>query len=246
MAASQALNDFGALLSMSEALLALEHEMPVTLTDAQLVSSNALKGGAAVLMVGAFETYLQSVFREKLYEIDQSRTTIDITLVKEHIWTEAVFGLLEFSMKGSRTRPESKPKSERLDNVINACQSIISGRVNPDIFSDTESNPNAACVNKMCARVGIFNMFGRVTHKRHTTLHTTTATTYLSDKLDEIIARRNNVAHNVNVSGVARHDLSDAVSFLQELTNDIDKELDEHFSEIMRICARTSSTPTIR
>src|SRR5258708_40245452 len=101
MRKSRAYRQFTDLLGTSEALLKMEAKIPIPVPANRLKQSNGLKGGSIVLMVAAFETYLQESFAQYAERLNGKQERIDITILDDSIWQHNVSGSLEMATKRS-------------------------------------------------------------------------------------------------------------------------------------------------
>jgi hypothetical protein len=238
MRRSRAFKAFTGLLSVSETLLKMESRIPFPVAANRAKQSHGLRGGSIVLMVAAFETYLQSAFEEQVDRLNDRRDRIDVTLLVEDVWLHSVFESLDRSTKSSPSNP-LPPKRDRLRNVLSACRSITDGYLDGKALSRTQGNPNSECVKQLFRRVGVSHPFESMKQPFEALPGTgPVAETFIPDKLDEIINRRNSVAHNADVQNIARTDLALYVSFLRSLATVVDDQLAQRVRDIERTCPR--------
>lgn len=227
MHSSTSLLAFEDSLQMVEELLIIEkrYDNPPRLKDQKAVLG--LRGGAVILMVAAFENYLKKTISEHLRELTvHPKASFD--KLPERMRVNCVFWTLENAMKG----PPSRDKVTRLPDVEKACQLVLAQTINPDSFADTRSNPNSKNVRSMFTEIGLDNIFQTIKVAFDRKWKRPTHSTFIEDKLDEIINRRHLVAHTADALKIARSDLNESIKFLKILSKVIDSELKKHISDI--------------
>lgn len=237
---SQAYREFQELLAVSRELLKLERRLKEPPVSSQARQSNGLKGGAAVLMVAAFEGFIQDVVAERLGHIAAKIPYIDACDLHEAVWLHQVFESLNRAMKGHPLAPPPPMKRDRLPNVYLASRSILNGNLDPRIFCDTMGNPNPKNLRLLFKNIGVSDILEKVKPQFDIRWKSPTAATFVEDKLQEIIDLRNRVAHGANMRGIARRDLAEAVRFLEVLSAVIDQELARHINQMLRSVPRRS------
>lgn len=232
MSDSKSFSQFVESLSMAEELINLEkvyHDPPL---QEEQKAVEGLRGGAAILMVAAFENFLRRSFEEQLSKLIV-HPPITPDKLPEKMRVNCVFFTLEQAMKGPPYHKSSK--LQRLNDIDKACRMLIYQSVNPTIFSDTGSNPNAERVKEVFANVGIENVFMTIQRKFENQWSVNyIAHTFIKDKLNEIINRRHVVAHTANALNIPNSDLNESLKFLKILASLLDQELREHIEAILK------------
>src|SRR3954470_18330324 len=125
-----ALSQFLAAHGMVEQLLLMEgrHMDPPEPIDRPLVEG--LRGGAAVLMVAAFEGFLRDALPEHLLSIQQRK--LSFAKLPDKMRVYGVFGALDAAMKGPRHQPPA-PKATRIAAIVQACKRITDGDIDPRV-----------------------------------------------------------------------------------------------------------------
>ncbi|MGE3412590.1 MAG: HEPN domain-containing protein [Dehalococcoidia bacterium] len=190
-----------------------------------------LRGGAAVLMVGAFEAFLRDLCPEVLARVDSE--LVEFSRLPEAIRTQTVFGTLDRAMKS-----QGEPKSLRIPRVVAASDLVVRERVNPAVFGDTRSNPNSTTVKEIFEEAGIRDVFAHVSTPFAKKWRQQVPPRFVQDTLDSILQRRHNVAHRADALTISRKDLRDAVRFLRILGETLDQGLRSHIASAAR-SART-------
>jgi len=235
---SRAYRDFREQIAVSRELLRAESRLRQPPTPAQVRQSNGLKGGVAVLTVAAFEGFLHSAFSERLEPIVLRIEEIDGCDLPNPVWVHHVFESLNRAMKGHNLAPPPQNKIDRLPAISRASRHVLNGILDPTIFCDTMGNPNPANVKSVFKNVGINDVLTKIKPQFDARWKAPTASTFIEDKLQEIINRRNRVAHSADTLGIARADLAESVRFLSDLAAVIDQELGTHIKHMIKTAPR--------
>ncbi len=86
----------------------------------------------------------------------------------------------------------------------------------------------------MFSNVGIEKIFEVIKDRFENQWQTQVAHSFIPDKLDEIIRRRNVVAHTADALNITRSDLNESIKFLKTLANLLDLELKKLVEGIKR------------
>ncbi|GLQ52783.1 MAE_28990/MAE_18760 family HEPN-like nuclease [Devosia nitrariae] len=215
-------------LKRSERLLKIERSTfpDPPKTTYQRIGVEGLRGGAVVLMAATFEAYLKDVFLEVVQELENRRgTSKKVTLSSEFILAHDFDGL-EAVM-----RDKQGNKSTRHSDLRRVARAIARGELVGDGFARTEANPRPEVVSKMLKRFGVNEPFKELATKA-AAAGLTHSETYLRTKLDEILDRRNEVAHQGVSLNVTRLQLAEYVSFISDLCTVIDAAIVDRFKKI--------------
>lgn len=241
---SEAFRELQNQLAISREMVRMESRLKLPLTPTMTRRSHGLKGGVAVLCVAAFEAFLQSAMEERLDRIATLRLEIFAGDLPATVWTHQVFESLNRAMRGHRLAPAADERVDRVPNVARAARAIVSGLIDPVMFSDTQGNPNAKNIRAIFKALGFTDVLVKVKPEFDRRWKAATAATFLEDKLEEIIARRNRVAHNADTGGVASSDLSGAIMFLETLAATLDQELGVCVRDMIAACPRRDLNTT--
>jgi hypothetical protein len=227
-----ALEQFKESLKLATSLKKLERDKyPSTPKVTQQPFVKGLRGGAAVLMVAAFEFFLKRLFEESISSLNTVPVTIDFAKLPAQLKVTAVFHGLEKVLKGPlyQARP---PKLDRINDVVAACKLIINEQLDPETFSETGSNPNSATVNENFKRVGIPDIFDRIKPHYEAKAKSPVSHDFIKSTLDSIVGSRHVVAHTANTLHISRKTQNDSLKFLQILAELLEKELQKHIKDI--------------
>lgn len=227
---SQSLKNFFDAIGLAEILLNIEtnlfHDPP---RQEEQRSVEALRGGTVVLMVGAFENFLREAFEEHLSLLNMP-PLVNFNKLPEKLHSNILYLTLEFAMKGSYF--QTTRREDRLSEIYSAISMLGLGKMNPQAFSNTNSNPNSETVKKMFSNVGIINAFSFIGYEFEQRWGKREATLFLSSKLDEIVEHRHRVAHTATVLNLSRADLDSYIKFLEVLATSLDAALNRHISSL--------------
>lgn len=218
-----ALADFRASLSIAQEVLKLEasYSDPPGPGDALIVQG--LRGGATVLMVAAFEDFLQSAFLEHLSRLDGIPPPVRLAVLPDVLQVTSIFSSLDRALSGPRYSDTTK--AQRLHNVRSAAQRLVDERIDPLAMSESGNNPNANNIKALFKSIGLPSIFD-VVKPKYEARAGSVAQTYLSDRLDHIVRNRHVVAHTGNALNISRKDLAEWIAFVDLLAELLDTEID--------------------
>ena len=227
MAGTAALQELKTALSAVRKLIQLElRESPL---DPPPVRSRpivgALRAAIAVLTVAAFESYLHNAFREVVGGLRDQVSLQALAGLPDKVRVTAVFGALERAMKGIGFGEPPK-RADRLPDVLAACASVLATPLEPDVFADTEGNPDATTVNRMFGQIGCQDVLRDADFRiRFEQLWgTPVAIEWPFQKLEEVAARRHRAAHTGDAIEVPRTDLREGERFVRVLAGALDSK----------------------
>lgn len=233
MNGSVALQEFAASLEMAKSLMDIERanysDPPARRQQKQV---EGLRGGAIVLMVGSFEQFLRRLMQEHLTLLAKSTSTLSFEALPEKIRMHNTYETLKFATKGKPYTPQ-KTRKERIPDIVDACRSIISNELIPEVFCDTGSNPKAETVKNMLNNLGIEDPFGNIKDGFESLWKAPVAAIFIRGKLDEIVNRRHIVAHTADALQITRYDLNEAVRFLMVIAEALDNTVASHIQNII-------------
>lgn len=235
MAGSKALEDFIDAVGIAEALVDLERGYQEPAPPAVEKAVLGLRGGASILVVAAFETFLREMFLERLSPLTQHQS-IDFSKLPDKIRMVSIFESLNHAMKGRKPPPNKR--LDRLPDVVAASRVVSAEILSPLPFSDVRSNPNSETVKLMFANLDVPQVLQEVAPEFYALWVKSEATTFIEEKLDEIVRRRNAVAHSVDVRKITRQQLAEAPTFLLFLAVALDTYLERRVEELAKLASR--------
>lgn len=228
---SQALLDFRASIAIAETLIKKEAMYTDPPAPDQLKIVQGLRGGAIVLMVAAFENFLEELVAERLDYLKQHPKYNPKKLPNELMFYNCSF-------KFKKTIEDSGKYQNITDRITlfqQAARIITRDEIDSSLFSIlTENNPKAKKVQKLFFSLGIQDIFKTIKSRFDKRWKVKTTGEFIQDKLDSIIDRRHEVAHTANVMNVSRKDLKEAIKFFRLLANLCDEELNLHIQRMIR------------
>jgi hypothetical protein len=233
MRRSQALRDFYSALGIAEALLRAEGKYPDPPSPRLLKRVQGTRGGAAVLMVAAFEDYLKELVEERLHKL----TLHPIKFKPKNVPIEMVHHNMRHTLEKALESSKSSQLSsaDRVALLRSATHQVTIETINVQFFSElARSNPNARKVRALFKALGVQDVFGAVKADFDVRWGGPTANTFIADTLDSILSRRHEVAHTASVLNVSRKDLHEGLKFLHLLATLCDEELSRHVRKILR------------
>lgn len=229
---SNALKDFDYSISIAESLLRKEKRFndPPHPRSKKIVYG--LRGGASILMVAAFENYLQNAVNEYLDEtthqplkFDSQSLPPELTLRNSREIIKGITKQIDKSNDNASTRVQL------LDNALNT---VLSRKLNPGYFAQIcWGNPSPDKVKELFKSLGIGNVFDQIKPKFEKKWGKSITNTFIPDTLESTVKRRHLVAHEVSIGGITRHDLEESLRFIKILTVVCDSELNQLIKNIL-------------
>jgi len=232
---SAAAKSFARTLGLSSALLSLDRAYHDPPRPEEQIAVEALRGAAAVLMVAAFENFLRDCTLEHLGRL-QPPGKVKLSHFPEPIVLQSVFASMNSAIRGAPSRSQRA----RLPDVRLAAHRIATETIDPLAFADTGSNPNSAQVRAMFKPFGEIDVYLSIKSRFDKEWKIATPSTFIPDKLDEIVRRRHVVAHTANALNITRSELRDSVRFLKLLARLLDSELRRRVKSSLRVAIKTA------
>ena len=236
MAQPGALHEFRRTIGFARALLRMERRRYADPPrPRQMQAAMAMRGGAAVLMVAAFESFVRSAAEQHVDMIRSHPRGIDFAKLPDAMRVRNVYGALESAMRGPAFQ-EPSPRVQRLPQIELACSQIASRILEPTAFSDTGGNPDSRRLKDVCKGLGDDKVFTNAKTRFEVLWGQPIAGTFVEDKLDEIVRRRHVVAHTASALNVTRQDLDEGITFLVTLSTAVSAELRRQRAVIAKVC----------
>lgn len=229
-----ALEQFKESLELATALKKIEREKyPANPPTPKQPPVKGLRGGAAVLMVAAFEFFLARLFEEGISKLNTIPVSIDFDKLPDKLKIKTVYHSLNRAMSGPLFQ-EKLPKVDRVGEILTACKLLINEQINPKAFSETGSNPNGDTVKEKFKEVGIPDIFGVIKPAFETKWKSPVAHDFIKSKLNEIVRTRHVVAHTADTLNITRSSQNEAFRFLKILAELLEKELFRHIKDVKK------------
>lgn len=228
MTDSRALGVFRDALAVAEALLDHEGTLPEPPPDDKKRFVEGLKGGAAVLMVAAFENFLRESFEERLSLLAVDPPPIAFDDLPEKLRVSTVYSSFEWAERG----PPGRGKPARIPAFTDAARHLVAGKIHPTSLAQTQ-NPSPDAVREMFSAIGLADVLGAVRPDFDRKWSKAEAATFVHDKLREVVDRRHVVAHTAATLRLARGELREGLTFLRTLAECLDGCLEKHVADVI-------------
>lgn len=179
-----------------------------------------LRGGAAVLMVSSFESFLNNLPETHMESLIVNYLTIDLSKLPQKMQTANVFNALNYAMKYKFGNIPKK--NDRIIDIRNACRIILNDQINSNAFI-LGKNPRPKVISGYFKIIGKKKVFEECTVEFQKKWGTKVPTQIIKDKLNEIVDRRNGVAHKSTASRITKKDLIESIKFLMIMAKLFDK-----------------------
>ncbi|HLT47278.1 MAG TPA: HEPN domain-containing protein, partial [Rubricoccaceae bacterium] len=151
----------------------------------------------------------------------------------EPLQVQTVYGGLNLALDGPRHQVPG-PRIQRLPAIRVASSRVASDVLNPAAFEGTGGNPGKKNTKELFKRVGIPDIFA-ISHARFVRKWgAPVATSFIGDKLEEIVQRRHKVAHRADALTISRVALRESERFLRVLSEVLDIEMGYHIRALCR------------
>ncbi len=234
MPRTQAYLEFRMALLMPLELMRQERQhIPDPPPPSQQNIVRGLRGGAAVLMVAAFEAFLDDMAVERIGEVQTYTPPIVFNKLPIALQEQNVFETLERALKGPKYQPAGT-RASRIPAIRTASTWVSTDQLNPIAFGDTSGNPGKKAVPDLFKCFGFTDLFNTIRPRFENKWKAPVMPDFLGDKLDEIVQRRHRVAHRADALTISRTDLRESERFLRILAEVLDIELGYHIRAICR------------
>ena len=193
----------------------------------------ALRGGFCVLIVGAFERFLVEAFEEHLGRLEGEPPPVSFSGLPEGLRVNSLFESLDLAMKGPRYGSPGK-RSNRVPGVIAAAGKVVSGSIDAAALAQTKGNPESKRVGEMFKAIGVPQVFTDTRSAFNAKWAKPESSSFVEDKLDEIVRTRHVVAHTAEALQIGRSDLSLWSRFLEALADVLDERLDAYAENVLK------------
>ena len=229
MAHSIAYFDFLNSLKLAIELIRLDrYNEPLLPKDRNIVLG--LRGGAAILMVASFESFINSLPETHMNILIIDYSTIDFSKLPQKMQITNIFNSLDRAMK-IKFRPATK-KIDRVIDIKSACRIILNDQVNSDAFTLGGKNPKDYSVSYCFNIIGKRRIFKKITIEFQKKWGIEVPTQFIKDKLNEIVDRRNLVAHKSIASRITKKDLIESIKYLIIMAKLLDNIYKKQISKI--------------
>lgn len=193
-----------------------------------------LRGGSVVLMVGAFEKFLKDLLVECLSRGATRYQRFKFDRLPDKLRVHAVFGTLEREIKPPPVLNRPRERVHRISYVLQACEAVLQKKVVGEVFTDLGGNPSSRVVRDSLKNVGMDDAFTLAKAAFEKGWGSAVATTFINDKLDEIVHKRHEVAHASYVLNVTPQDLRAYLKFLRVLGQVLESQVRTHVNKVFK------------
>ena len=172
-----------------------------------------LRGGAAILMVASFESFVNRLPETHMETLIVDYLIIDFSKLPPKMQITNVYNSIERVMK-IKVGPATK-KIDRIIDIKSACRIILKDQINSDAFALGGKNPKYDVILKCFNIIGKRRIFKKITKEFQKKWGIEVPTQFIKDKLNEIVDRRNLVAHTSIASRITKRDLIESIKFLK-------------------------------
>jgi len=204
----------GVKQQVAERLMMEERLLPDPPPSTQESMTRALRGGAAVLMVAAFEAFLDDMVEEWVAYIAAQNPPIIYDLFPEGMRVHDTFTSLGLALNGPKYGAAGT-KAALIPAIRAASAMVIAKTLNPTAFSGTAGNPSKDAVKDLLKRIGMTDAFNQIKPKFESKWRRPVSETFVGDKLEEVVQRRHRVVHRADALSIARSDLKEGERFLR-------------------------------
>jgi hypothetical protein len=225
MSRSKAYDDFMVGIDRARRLITLEIAIardPPPQSKRAMVEG--LRGGALVLMVAAFEHYLDSLMQEQIAML-QAHPGLLFAKLPEEVRVQNVFQSLRTALDGERYK-KAPSKVDRIPAIMIACNDVASEILKPESFSSTGAD--SAAVIRHFERLSCKNVLKTIGERFASKWKTAVHAQFIPETLDSIVGKRHLVAHTHKALQVSRIDIRGAVRFLGILALCLDIHVRRH------------------
>jgi hypothetical protein len=229
---SAALTSFLDSIASAKRLAAIEDRYKDPPRKNMAPTVEALRGGFCVLVVGSFEQFLVESFQEHLAALEGDPPPVAFSALPERLRVNSVFESLEFAMKGPRYGAAGR-KAGRFRDVAAAARRAVGENIDPAALAQTKGNPDAKRVAEMFKALGVKDPFGDTRAGFDGIWGKPEASSFVPDKLDEIVNARHVVAHTARALQIGRADLRVWPRFLESLGTVLDERLELYVTNVL-------------
>lgn len=224
---SNAIVDFRESLGMAHKLLELESKYDDPPVPNDLLVVSGLRGGAAVLMVAAFEDFVRRVLLERLAPFGDMPPLKNLSALPTKVQVGSAYSSLEQAMYGPRYG-SVKGKHARLSDIHRSAKILMEDRADVIALSDLGGNPGPDALGNVLRQLDIDAPFSAIQPEFDRRWQKSVSVNFVREKLEEIVLRRHRVAHAGDVLNVSRADLQDGLEFIHTLAETLDAFLESH------------------
>lgn len=229
---SKALEDFENSLALADALCLLERayqDPPRSDVSGEVQAVRALRGGAVVLMVAAFERYVKDAIIECVRPLTTIPLRKQFNELPDKMQRQSIKNGLKLAQHGPRY---VSLKGGRVEAIRQAARSIADGVVIPEALCHSDNSFDSIGLGEVLGNLGMVDALRTVRPAFDSEWHQAEADTFLQDKLNEIFQSRHRVAHAASVLHITRLDVETDAKFLRAVAKAVDAVMQRHVAAL--------------
>jgi hypothetical protein len=175
-----------------------------------------MRGAVTVLLVATLESYLKGLFSEMADVMEAARQTKGRRILSDALHMRQHFLAIEWLRALRQERSQKHPILVRISGEI-AGDKIVA-----EALANTFANPGPTVVKEMLANIGVDNWPQPLNAQYSQVSGAAVHPTFVHDKLQEIVDRRNEVAHTGVALSISRVQLAEWIDFVQHVGKSLD------------------------
>ncbi|MHB1415077.1 MAG: HEPN domain-containing protein [Chloroflexota bacterium] len=241
MTASSALTQLEESLRLCDALLTLESgysDPPLDPDERRIVQG--LRGGAIVIMVAAFERFVEDMIVERFESLATNAPYVRLLNMPVEMQLYCMSTKLDWAVRGRPHDLSDRDRShaKRVADIVSACQALAEQQVVTDVLGELGGSPNSEHLMSLFKRVGIRDVFAWARFFFDKRWAKAEAKDFLRLKVDDIVDKRHSVAHAADTLKLSRVDLNVSAEFIRVLSQALDEGIEQW---VEHLASRTAS-----
>ena len=187
---------------------------------ADMPTVSALRNATAVLTVSALEAFVRDLLTQAVDQV--SRSGIVYSLLPVRVRRFNAENLLSRAMKPAYVFPRPSPE-QVLQSVQLAAANVAQSRLRGEAFGHVDGNPSSEALADVFRQFDMDDLFRRCERSFQKRWPAPASDTFIKEKLDDIVRRRNRVAHGARGLSISRKDLSDGIQFVEAFASALEQ-----------------------
>lgn len=175
---------------------------------------------------------MAEAFEEQLVRLESTSSPVPFAQLPDALRVSSIFESLDLAMRGPDFGPAGK-KAQRVKAVVGAAGRIVDEKIDSAALARTKGNPDSKRVTAMFKAIGVKKPFSDTREAFDYLWGKPESSSFLEDKLDEIVNARHQVAHTARALQISRSDLGTWPEFLETLAVVLDQRLDSFASNVL-------------
>lgn len=188
----------------------------------------ALRGGATVLMTAALERYLREAIEEYVGAVAVAAGDTRHPKLPQKLVDCNDLNFVDWLIRSNRIK-----KAQKLSEIRRVYKEVSDGKFVPESFSRLRANPGPQTVKELFRGLGIEDAFGEIEGRFGRHYKAPFSAGFVAAKLNSIVERRNDVAHEGAALNISRSDICEWLRFLSCFAKATDNALREHTRSIL-------------